>query len=769
MQRVGFIIFDKFNIILHMKSLGLFLVYISVTILSVQQTVAQTSWQQMTSGTSSRLWSAAFANDSTVFAVGVDGLMMKSINKGTSWSVVNHGLTTKNLYSIHFATNLVGFAGGLSATVLKTTDGGATWFDISANLPAIITSYAQYSTQEINDFYFLNANTGFAVGYNGIILKTNDGATSWNFSGSLGAGTYRSVWFVDPATGFIASHGKKIKKTVNGGENWADWVSEETTFNHFFEIRFFNATTGVAIGDGGVIFRTVDAGESWTRATVTPAASGQLWGLEIVSENVGYASGQSGQIYVTNDAGVSWSKQETNLPTAIYRGMAHSKDSVVIAVGDGGLIMRLSGSPTEPEVETGEHWVHGIESFGVNLSGGEFGGVYPGTIGTHYGYPTYKDLDYFKSKGLTLIRFPFRWERVQYQLNGPLNPLDLGKMKEFVQAAEDRNLPVILDMHNFARRSFDGGSTQTVIGAGSALTKEHLADVWKKLAMEFKSYKNIWGYDIMNEPYSMPTPSTWFDIAQAAINSIREVDTITHIVISGDRFSSSLHWVQYSDNLRSLVDPYDKLIYQAHMYFDKNQSGSYGSYVNGVFVPSTYDAEGATPQTGVNWVKPFVDWLKKYNKKGLMGEYGIPDDDSRWNLVLENMLIYLRDNGVPGTYWSAGPRWGAYRLAVHPSNNYTVDRPQMAVLEKYTRVKGDETALYEIKQNATIKINQGHISVYLQSGGSFNVAVYDAIGKLMFRKKELLNETQLPELTGSNLYIVFIESREGREVHKIVL
>ncbi|MEA4983222.1 MAG: T9SS type A sorting domain-containing protein, partial [Paludibacter sp.] len=75
----------------------------------------------------------------------------------------------------------------------------------------------------------------------------------------------------------------------------------------------------------------------------------------------------------------------------------------------------------------------------------------------------------------------------------------------------------------------------------------------------------------------------------------------------------------------------------------------------------------------------------------------------------------------------------------------------------------------EIKQNATIKINQGHISVYLQSGGSFNVAVYDAIGKLMFRKNELLNETQLPELTGSNLYIVFIESSEGREVHKIVL
>ena len=33
--------------------------------------------------------------------------------------------------------------------------------------------------------------------------------------------------------------------------------------------------------------------------------------------------------------------------------------------------------------------------FGVNMFGGEFGGVYPGTIGTHYGYPTSRDLDYF--------------------------------------------------------------------------------------------------------------------------------------------------------------------------------------------------------------------------------------------------------------------------------------------------------------------------------------------------------------------------------------
>lgn len=67
--------------------------------------------------------------------------------------------------------------------------------------------------------------------------------------------------------------------------------------------------------------------------------------------------------------------------------------------------------------------------FGVNLSGAEFGNVYPGVDGTHYGYPTEKDLNYFKAKGLYLVRFPFRWERIQPTMNGELNATELAKMK----------------------------------------------------------------------------------------------------------------------------------------------------------------------------------------------------------------------------------------------------------------------------------------------------------------------------------------------------
>lgn len=378
-------------------------------------------------------------------------------------------------------------------------------------------------------------------------------------------------------------------------------------------------------------------------------------------------------------------------------------------------------------IEKAEYVGDGTQNyFGVNLSGAEFGGIYPGVDGTHYGYPTYKDLDYFKGKGLNLIRFPFRWERIQRVMNGSLDATELSKMKTFVQAAENRGMPVILDLHNFARYSFDGGKTYTLIGESSNLTAEHLADVWRKLAQEFKDYNNIWGYDIMNEPYSMHPSAPWVNIAQVVIDAIREVDTETPIIVCGDSFSSARFWVEYSDNLRTLVDPSDNLIFQAHLYFDKDYSGQY---------LNSYDADGVTANTGVERAKYFVEWLKQYNKRGLLGEYGVPDDDPRWLETLENLLIYLRDNGVPGTYWSAGPRWGDYKLAVQPSNNYTVDRPQMSVLEKYTVTAGNESGIEERADisGSGLKVSCMGREITLKSEKPCEVSVWNLSGVLVHK------------------------------------
>ncbi len=307
--------------------------------------------------------------------------------------------------------------------------------------------------------------------------------------------------------------------------------------------------------------------------------------------------------------------------------------------------------------------------FGVNLAGAEFGDDMPGVYGSDYSYPTKEELDYFKSKGLNLIRLPFKWERIQQQLNGPLNVVELSRMKTFVTAARARGMWVLLDMHNYGRRKID--TTEYIIG-DPALPVSAVADVWGKIAGEFKSGENIWGYGIMNEPHGMLHTTPWADIAQAIITEIRNVDAETTIVVAGDSWSSAERWPSASDNLKNLNDPSDNLIFEGHVYFDDDASGKYDQ---------DYDGEGANPNIGITRTAPFVNWIKQNGFRGFIGEYGVPDDDPRWLVALDNMLAYLQENCINGTYWAAGPRWGSYRLAVEPISG--VDRPQMATLELY--------------------------------------------------------------------------------------
>lgn len=315
------------------------------------------------------------------------------------------------------------------------------------------------------------------------------------------------------------------------------------------------------------------------------------------------------------------------------------------------------------------------EPFGVNLACADFGSVFPGEYDKDYTYPTDEDLVYWNEKGLNFIRLPFKWERLQYELGGELNLHDLNKMKELVEAAQKRNMVVMLDLHNYGRRYKDG--EHRIIGH-DGITNEHYAGFWKKLAVEFKDYDNIYGYGLMNEPHDLPADAPWFNMAQIAIDSIRTVDMRHTIIVGGDSWSSAKRWLAYSDTLKHLKDPADNIIFEAHCYFDKDNSGTY---------KYSYEEEEATPQTGIELVSPFINWLNENNFRGLIGEYGIPDSDPRWEVTLDNFLKYLSDNGVNGAYWASGPWWPKGAMMAIPTYKGGEECPQVKILEKYKVTK----------------------------------------------------------------------------------
>lgn len=342
-----------------------------------------------------------------------------------------------------------------------------------------------------------------------------------------------------------------------------------------------------------------------------------------------------------------------------------------------------------------------VPMLGVNLSSAS-GGSVPGTFGYDYMYPRIQDLRYFKAKGARLIRLPFRAARFIENLKNPAPDYanaksDVAAMKEVVAEAERLGMWVFLDAHDYAERTIDG--TQYKIGEGE-YTIDRFAKMWGAIANEFKDYKNIWGYDLQNEP--KVNAQTLVEAYQAAIDEIRKVDTNAQIIVEGTNWASAYEWIygdhadknypgystevewSYKENspwlLAGLKDPQNKIVFQAHGYFDKDNSGT---YKNGY--------------TEVDYRKrflPFLEWCRTNNVKGLIGEFGVPynghsSGDPRYMDILDGALQLFREYGMNATYWCAGAMYESNSLTCQPDKsalgNYLPknEKSTMKVLEKY--------------------------------------------------------------------------------------
>ncbi|HEV2122001.1 MAG TPA: glycoside hydrolase family 5 protein [Chloroflexota bacterium] len=312
------------------------------------------------------------------------------------------------------------------------------------------------------------------------------------------------------------------------------------------------------------------------------------------------------------------------------------------------------------------------KDFGVNVAGAEFGEhALPGALWVNYLYPVEATRSaYFAGKGQTLLRLPFRWERVQHSAYGPLVEQDIAGMRAFLDMAHASGQQVILDLHNYGRYY------------GAALTRADaakLADVWAKLAQTFRGHPALYGYELMNEPHDLPEGSdAWASLAQVATDAIRQHDTTAWVLVPGYSWQSARFWPENNPTL-NVQDPTGRLLYAAHLYFDANYTGTYAH---------SYDADGTYPHIGVDRLQPFLHWLESRNARGMLTEYGVPDNDARWNTVLDTFMAVLQSHPriQGGTYWAAGPWWGSYPLSVEPRNGQ--DRPQMAVLSTYPSTIG---------------------------------------------------------------------------------
>jgi hypothetical protein len=230
----------------------------------------------------------------------------------------------------------------------------------------------------------------------------------------------------------------------------------------------------------------------------------------------------------------------------------------------------------------------GEEGFNTSQPTSPDGAQDPGTYQVNYAYPSASTYSYLASLGVTTVRIPFRWERIQPRLYGPLNQTELNRLEQSVNAARTAGLTVILDLHNYGGyyvRTSNGNERLALGGPGLEISA--FVNVWQRLSAAFRSDSGLM-YDIMNEPVEMPGArggaATWQQASQAVVSALRRLHDDHWILVGGYYWAAIYDW-NHNQPRPWIRDPANRIMYEAHQYFDAANAAQYAQ---------TYSQEDAT-------------------------------------------------------------------------------------------------------------------------------------------------------------------------------
>jgi photosystem II stability/assembly factor-like uncharacterized protein len=180
------------------------------------------SWLKQTAG--AELAAVCFTDTNTGTAVG-STVMLRTTDGGVNWTDVP-GMTNYMLTGVSFTDANTGTAVGNDQSpatiIIRTTDGGTTWTNQSSGLPGYTTLTA---------VRFVDAQTGIVVGTTstdaesagptgysiGVILRTSNGGSTWKQDPFTTYNTLSRAFSLDAHTLMAVGFNGTILRTDNGG------------------------------------------------------------------------------------------------------------------------------------------------------------------------------------------------------------------------------------------------------------------------------------------------------------------------------------------------------------------------------------------------------------------------------------------------------------------------------------------------------------------------------------------------------------------------
>ncbi len=173
----------------------------------------------------------------------------------SGWKIQANAVT---FYKLYFVNSTTGWAVGSQGMILKTTNAGNNWE--SQKCP---------TKEELRSIFFIDLNNGWISSRFGTIFKSTNSGYSWSKQTTNTDYDLNSIYFINTMTGWTCGGNSPdhiLLESTNGG---FDWFSQNVDSNHilFNEVQFLNETTGFLCGNfgslRGTIFKTTNGGSNW--------------------------------------------------------------------------------------------------------------------------------------------------------------------------------------------------------------------------------------------------------------------------------------------------------------------------------------------------------------------------------------------------------------------------------------------------------------------------------------------------------------------------
>lgn len=291
-----------------------------------------TSWNDQIEGRKNNLDCIRFWDPSVGLAGGGQNTLLKTLDGGQNWEDIS--LPEDSLVIEYFTEVLPLSQDEYWATtnlrVIHSTDGGQNWAD--APVSGMDFTYIQRSP---NGNFFLTTATNGTPG----LWRSSDAGQSWTSSDISNGIGLRDLAIVNDSIIIAAGYDGTVLRSEDGGDNWA--TQNTNTGRDIGKVYFPTPDAGwlLTFGRTDTILQTIDGGASWNKILlpVKSAWREMAWVDSQTAWLIGSLSFSS-VIFYTTDAGQTWTQVHSANNSYLSITLPSTGEAIVWVTGSGGLI-----------------------------------------------------------------------------------------------------------------------------------------------------------------------------------------------------------------------------------------------------------------------------------------------------------------------------------------------------------------------------------------------------------------------------------------------